>query len=79
LREGDLRYEFAYLFGGEATELINGAMVSSLSLLVGAVVAWFVYTTATGLASNIAKARKSGIPYIIVRKFQPGYLASQGP
>jgi len=45
-------------------------MVSSVSLLFGAVVAWAVYSNVSGLVSNIAKARKSGLPYIVVRKLQ---------
>ncbi|OIW23655.1 cytochrome P450 [Coniochaeta ligniaria NRRL 30616] len=41
-------------------------MVSSVALLFGAVAAWAVYTYVSGLASNIAKARKANLPYIVV-------------
>jgi hypothetical protein len=43
-------------------------MVSSVSLLFGAAAAWAVYTYVSGLVSNIAKARKANLPYIVVRK-----------
>ncbi|KAB5525756.1 cytochrome P450 [Coniochaeta sp. 2T2.1] len=41
-------------------------MVSSMALLFGAAFAWAVYTFVSGFATNIAKARKSGFPYIVV-------------
>jgi hypothetical protein len=48
-------------------------MVSSVSLLFGAVAAWAVYTYVFGLASGIAKARRANLPYIVVRKFKARY------
>lgn len=46
-------------------------MVSSVLLLFGAVVAWAAYNIISGLRSNIDKARKTNLPYIIVRKLYP--------
>lgn len=47
-------------------------MVSSpILLLLGAATAWAAYNVASGLRSNIAKARKTNLPYIAVRKSYP--------
>lgn len=46
-------------------------MLSSVALLACAVTAWAVYSNVSGLLSNIAKVRKSGLPYIVVRKLRP--------
>ncbi|KAK1974402.1 cytochrome P450 [Colletotrichum cereale] len=40
-------------------------MVSSIVILVGAVVAYGVYTNVTGLLRNIAEAKKVGLPYVV--------------
>lgn len=43
-------------------------MVSSIYVLLGAAIAWGVYTIVSGLRSNIEKARRSNLPYLVVRK-----------
>lgn len=43
-------------------------MASTISLLVGAFVAWALYKIAAGYRKNIALAKRSGLPYYIVRK-----------
>ncbi|KAF4837199.1 Cytochrome P450 3A11 [Colletotrichum tropicale] len=40
-------------------------MVSSIYALVGAVVAYGVYSYVSGLQRNIAEAKKSGLPYVV--------------
>jgi len=42
-------------------------MVSSVLLLGGAIALYAVYSVANGLRTNIAKARKSDLPFIVVR------------
>ena len=44
------------------------AMVSTVSLVVTAAVLYGAYVYANGLRKNIVDARKSGLPYIVVRK-----------
>lgn len=43
-------------------------MTSSVWLLLCATVAWGSYSYISGLTSNLAKARKTNLPYIVVRK-----------
>jgi hypothetical protein len=43
-------------------------MASTLLAAVGAVAAIFIYTLVSGLRKNIAKARKTGLVYLVVRK-----------
>ena len=43
-------------------------MVSSVLLLLGAVVAYGLFTTVSGLLKNIAAAKRSGLPYYVIRK-----------
>ncbi|KAK2019248.1 cytochrome P450 [Colletotrichum eremochloae] len=40
-------------------------MVSSIGILVGAVVAYGVYANVSGLRHNIAEAKKVGLPYVV--------------
>lgn len=44
-------------------------MASKILMLVGAAVAFCVFSTINGLRTNLRKARKTGLPYIIVRKY----------
>lgn len=42
-------------------------MVSSIYALIGAVIAYGVYSYVSGLQRNIAEAKKSGLPYVVSR------------
>lgn len=42
-------------------------MVSSVVLLVSASIAWAVYAYISGLRSNVAKAQRTNLPYMVVR------------
>jgi hypothetical protein len=44
-------------------------MVSTILIAIGASIVWGVYVLASGLRRNILKARKTGVPYFVVRKF----------
>ena len=43
-------------------------MVARVSLLLGAAVLAVTYKVVSGLRANIAKARSTKLPYIVVRK-----------
>ena len=47
-------------------------MVSSIVLLLGAAVAYGIFATVSGLSRNIAAAKRSGLPYYVIRKPRPG-------
>lgn len=44
-------------------------MISSVWLLLGAVVAYWLFSNVSQWQKNIAKARKTGLPVIIARKW----------
>jgi len=44
-------------------------MVSSVLAAVGVIFVWGIYSLISNLRSNILKARKTGIPYVVSRKF----------
>lgn len=44
-------------------------MVSSVLVAGGAILAWLVYSIISGLRGNIRKAQKTGVPYVVSRKF----------
>ncbi|KAF3058280.1 putative cytochrome p450 protein [Daldinia childiae] len=41
-------------------------MVSTILLLLGAAVIYFIFNTVSGLRANIAAAKRSGFPYFVV-------------
>ncbi|WDK20384.1 cytochrome P450 [Colletotrichum graminicola] len=45
-------------------------MVSSIVILIGAVVAYSVYANVTGLRRNITEAKKVGLPYVVTRTWE---------
>lgn len=45
-------------------------MVSSIFVLVGAVIAYGVYSYVAGLQRNIAEAKKVGLPYVVTRTWK---------
>jgi hypothetical protein len=45
-------------------------MLSSILLVSGAIVAWFVIKTVTGIRRNIALAKSTGLKYYVVRKLR---------
>ncbi|KAK2065529.1 hypothetical protein LY76DRAFT_586245 [Colletotrichum caudatum] len=45
-------------------------MVSSIVILVGAVVAYGLYANVTGLRRNLAEAKKVGLPYVVTRTWE---------
>ena len=62
-------------FGRTPSHALNPPpMQYSVVLLVGAAVAFFVFHYASKLRHNIAAAKRSGLPYIVCRKFLTGGL-----
>ena len=45
-------------------------MASKILLVVGVIVGFGLFSVINGLYANIRKARKTGLPYIVVRKCQ---------
>jgi hypothetical protein len=41
--------------------------ISTVLILLGAAVGWKVFTSVRGFRSNLDKARRTGLPYIILR------------
>jgi len=50
-------------------------MVSSVLAAVGVIFVWGIYSLISNLRSNILKARKTGIPYVVSRKFEKTALS----
>ena len=48
-------------------------MVSSVVMLLGAAVAYGLFTIISGLWKNVAAAKRSGLPYYVIRKLVPYY------
>jgi hypothetical protein len=46
-------------------------MVSSVLLATAALVAYWIYSIVSGLWKNIAAAKRTGLPYVVARKYQP--------
>lgn len=44
-------------------------MASTIAIAVVAIVVYWIYSNISGLLKNIAAAKRSGLPYIIVRKY----------
>lgn len=43
-------------------------MLSSILLLFGAAIAYGIYSVVSGLRKNIAAAKRTGLPYYVIRK-----------
>lgn len=43
-------------------------MYSSVSLLLGAVLGYYAFSCYNGLQTSITAARRTGLPYVVVRK-----------
>lgn len=56
-------------------------MLSSVLLVTGAFVAYWAFKIITGLRRNIARAKSTGLPYYVIRKWRPcvGSFARNSP